>query len=66
MIKSIKIQDKTQYPEGIWVNITHEKNKPYVYDEGIYFYVENGFPLNEIKVNSTIELDEIFQVIEIR
>jgi len=65
MIKEIKIQNKDIYPIGQWVNITNEKNREYVNDDDIYFYVENDIILNDLKIGDIIELDETFNIIEL-
>jgi len=65
MIKTIKIQHDEIYPEGMWVNITHEKNQPLVDDETIYYYVGDEFVFEEIKVGEIISLDEDFKVLEV-
>jgi hypothetical protein len=64
MIQNIKIWNPNIDNKPFWVNIAHitDKNKYYINDEDIYFYVECD---NVFEVGDLIMLDEQFAVLEV-
>ena len=61
-MKGIKVHHPDYFPEGGWVRITNECKRHLVNDDDIYFYMEDSFDLESIRVGDTIELDEIMTV----
>jgi len=64
-MKKILIFNKTQFSEAQWVIVASEREKPFINDDDIYHYLKTDEEVNNIKAGDTIELDEIFKVIEV-
>lgn len=60
------VRNKKIHEEDFGIYITHQKNEGIISDAIIYFYVEDDFDLKKVKTGEKIELDEEFEVIEIK
>ncbi len=66
MIREIKIKNKADFPNGQWVKIAHERDEKKVNDDEIYFYVENKINLKSLRIGDKIQLDEEFEIVDIK